>query len=443
MRCDPTLLRSLRLCHQIDRPRRWECGARIVLGLSAHLQAGNRPSAKAARTHPLPTQRPLALRFLLWTRAQSTRTAAELTLSVDLVADDPYKKYIALAPRVLQLMELGMSQGDIAKELNTTPRTVRRAQRWAVNWIQQWTRPPSRVIISGMASAETAPAPPKTKPDPIVPVGDTAERRARRIPLACLVAVLFAFLPEVQVLTGGATGPRVVVLIVAWFAGPLVGGLVLRIGRHPAAFLVGAFWCAPIFFTTLYSQAFACTPLPCAYAVESLFMLILLVPAWGLAVLGSTIGIRVANRRSRLEETERESDDVASTAEPSSNARILWALPIGTLILGTALWISTIPEHARFPRDINGGTILNTRYSGFDAADECVPRSELPDTGATLVRIGTLGEWRAFDNFSGRNMATLVEGEEPPNVYRLDVPSSDPSHPTIAIESNGCFRLYY
>ncbi len=46
---------------------------------------------------------------------------------MDLVDDQPYRKYAALAPKVLQLTQLGMTQAEIAKALGTTPRTVRRA----------------------------------------------------------------------------------------------------------------------------------------------------------------------------------------------------------------------------------------------------------------------------------------------------------------------------
>lgn len=69
----------------------------------------------------------LGTRLRKWTRTQRTRTAAELPVSADLVDNEPYRKYVVLAPNVLQLTQLGMTQAEIAKALGTTPRTVRRA----------------------------------------------------------------------------------------------------------------------------------------------------------------------------------------------------------------------------------------------------------------------------------------------------------------------------
>ena len=64
-----------------------------------------------------------------WTRTQGIRTAAFVPVEVDLLPDEPYRKYEALAEKVRHLNELGMSQAQIAEALSTTPRTIRRALR--------------------------------------------------------------------------------------------------------------------------------------------------------------------------------------------------------------------------------------------------------------------------------------------------------------------------
>jgi len=64
-----------------------------------------------------------------WTRTQRIRTAADLPIHVDLVDEEPYRKYEALAEKVRHLTELGMTQAEIADTLLTTPRTIRRAQQ--------------------------------------------------------------------------------------------------------------------------------------------------------------------------------------------------------------------------------------------------------------------------------------------------------------------------
>lgn len=43
----------------------------------------------------------------------------------------PYGQYITLAPKVLHLTELGMSQVAIALALGTSVRTIRRSIQWA------------------------------------------------------------------------------------------------------------------------------------------------------------------------------------------------------------------------------------------------------------------------------------------------------------------------
>ena len=48
---------------------------------------------------------------------------------VDLLDVEPYRKYEALADKVRHLSDLGMTQGEIASALGTTPRAVRRAVR--------------------------------------------------------------------------------------------------------------------------------------------------------------------------------------------------------------------------------------------------------------------------------------------------------------------------
>lgn len=59
------------------------------------------------------------------------RTTAELTVNANLVDERPYGQYIRLAPKAIQLNELGMSRVEIAEALGSSVRTVRRAIRWA------------------------------------------------------------------------------------------------------------------------------------------------------------------------------------------------------------------------------------------------------------------------------------------------------------------------
>lgn len=66
----------------------------------------------------------------VWTRTQSTRTAAGLPFEVALVETAELPAYQAIASKALQLRELGLSDRVIAARLGSSDKTVAKAIRW-------------------------------------------------------------------------------------------------------------------------------------------------------------------------------------------------------------------------------------------------------------------------------------------------------------------------
>jgi hypothetical protein len=66
-----------------------------------------------------------------WTRSQSIRTVAEISLTFPLVKAEPLL-YQQIAPEVTRLRQLGLSSRRIAIALGIDDKTVAKAFRWSL-----------------------------------------------------------------------------------------------------------------------------------------------------------------------------------------------------------------------------------------------------------------------------------------------------------------------
>lgn len=65
-----------------------------------------------------------------WTRSQRIRTFAEIPIEAAILDTAPAPVYQQIAPKALQLQQLGMSNSAIARRLDVTDKTVARAVAW-------------------------------------------------------------------------------------------------------------------------------------------------------------------------------------------------------------------------------------------------------------------------------------------------------------------------
>ena len=65
-----------------------------------------------------------------WTLSQRIGTLGEIPLEADILDAGPPPTYQKIAPKALQLQQLGMSKLAIAKRLGVTDKTVGKALSW-------------------------------------------------------------------------------------------------------------------------------------------------------------------------------------------------------------------------------------------------------------------------------------------------------------------------
>ena len=66
-----------------------------------------------------------------WTRSQSTRTAAQLPLFVNLLETTPAPTYQRIALQARHLRRLGLPWTAIASALGVTDKTIKKAVSWS------------------------------------------------------------------------------------------------------------------------------------------------------------------------------------------------------------------------------------------------------------------------------------------------------------------------
>ena len=65
-----------------------------------------------------------------WTRTQRIRTFAEIPLEVPILETGPAPIYQQIAPKTVQLQQLGLSDSAIARKLGITDKTVGKGVTW-------------------------------------------------------------------------------------------------------------------------------------------------------------------------------------------------------------------------------------------------------------------------------------------------------------------------
>jgi hypothetical protein len=65
-----------------------------------------------------------------WTRAQRIRTFSEIPIEAEILDMGVVSVYQQIAPKAVQLQQLGMSDSAIAKRLGITDKTVAKAIAW-------------------------------------------------------------------------------------------------------------------------------------------------------------------------------------------------------------------------------------------------------------------------------------------------------------------------